>query len=96
MLSFSFENFASQSIDSEWPRRSVRLERINQSSMKITQLLHMLAVIASITSLEYVIRYEAKKKRCLNPPRTARRVESVIRDCQEEVKNKLVTGKACN
>ncbi|EDW18490.1 Odorant-binding protein 73a [Drosophila mojavensis] len=59
--------------------------------MKITQLLHMLAVIASITSLEYVIRYEAKKKRCLNPPRTARRVESVIRDCQDEVKNKLVT-----
>ncbi|XP_034482170.1 uncharacterized protein LOC117787687 [Drosophila innubila] len=58
--------------------------------MKIIQLLHILCVITSINALEYIIRYE-KKSRCLNPPRTARRVESVIRDCQEEVKNKLVT-----
>lgn len=37
--------------------------------------------------------YGTKKARCLNPPRTARRVESVIGDCQDEVKNKLVNGK---
>ncbi|EDV96568.1 uncharacterized protein LOC6556530 [Drosophila grimshawi] len=59
--------------------------------MKITQLVHILCVITSINALKYIIRYETKKSRCLNPPRTARRVESVIGDCQEEVKNKLVT-----
>ncbi|KAH8366063.1 hypothetical protein KR093_008827, partial [Drosophila rubida] len=59
--------------------------------MKIIQLLHMWCVITSIDALGYIIRYEMKKARCLNPPRTARRVESVIGDCQEEVKNKLVT-----
>ncbi|XP_046808986.1 uncharacterized protein LOC111687385 [Lucilia cuprina] len=31
-----------------------------------------------------------KKTKCLNPPRTARRVENFIKECQEEVKNKLV------
>ncbi|XP_017474953.1 PREDICTED: uncharacterized protein LOC108365436 [Rhagoletis zephyria] len=34
--------------------------------------------------------YLAKKNRCLNPPRTARRVETVIQECQEDVKNKLI------
>ncbi|XP_028896621.1 general odorant-binding protein 70 isoform X2 [Zeugodacus cucurbitae] len=33
------------------------------------------------------------KNRCLNPPRTARRVESFIQECQEDVKNKLISGK---
>ncbi|KAH8302563.1 hypothetical protein KR044_008284, partial [Drosophila immigrans] len=59
--------------------------------MKIIQLLHIWCIITSIDALGYIIRYEMKKARCLNPPRTARRVESVIGDCQEEVKNKLVT-----
>ncbi|KAM8710645.1 hypothetical protein ACLKA7_017296 [Drosophila subpalustris] len=59
--------------------------------MNIIQLVHISCVITSINALEYIVRYEVKKARCLNPPRTARRVESVIRDCQEEVKNKLVT-----
>uniref|UniRef100_A0A1I8MJF4 Uncharacterized protein n=1 Tax=Musca domestica TaxID=7370 RepID=A0A1I8MJF4_MUSDO len=31
-----------------------------------------------------------KKTRCLNPPRTARKVETFIKECQDEVKNKLV------
>ncbi|XP_011183828.1 general odorant-binding protein 70 isoform X4 [Zeugodacus cucurbitae] len=31
------------------------------------------------------------KNRCLNPPRTARRVESFIQECQEDVKNKLIS-----
>ncbi|XP_073841180.1 odorant-binding protein 73a [Musca autumnalis] len=31
-----------------------------------------------------------EKTRCLNPPRTARKVETFIRECQDEVKNKLV------
>ncbi|KAM7358173.1 odorant-binding protein 73a [Cochliomyia hominivorax] len=31
-----------------------------------------------------------KKTKCLNPPRTARRVQNFIKECQEEVKNKLV------
>ncbi|CAD7004525.1 uncharacterized protein LOC101457903 [Ceratitis capitata] len=30
------------------------------------------------------------KNRCLNPPRTARRVENFIQECQEEVKNKIL------
>ncbi|XP_034102240.2 uncharacterized protein LOC117566802 [Drosophila albomicans] len=59
--------------------------------MKIIQLLHIVCVITSIDAHGYIIRYEMKKARCLNPPRTARRVESVIGECQEEVKNKLVT-----
>ncbi|EDW72711.1 Odorant-binding protein 73a [Drosophila willistoni] len=62
--------------------------------MKITQLWKILQIfcvfITSINALGYIIRYEKKKARCLNPPRTARRVESVIGDCQDEVKNKLV------
>nr|XP_036219650.1 uncharacterized protein LOC106619551 isoform X2 [Bactrocera oleae] len=32
------------------------------------------------------------KNRCLNPPRTARRVESFIQECQEDVKNKLISA----
>ncbi|XP_037947031.1 uncharacterized protein LOC119678968 [Teleopsis dalmanni] len=32
-----------------------------------------------------------QKAKCLNPPRTARRVENYIQECQEEVKNKLVS-----
>ncbi|XP_030570654.1 uncharacterized protein LOC115769823 [Drosophila novamexicana] len=55
--------------------------------MKITQLLHIFLCV--ITSME-AMGYGTKKARCLNPPRTARRVESVIGDCQDEVKNKLV------
>ncbi|XP_059224607.1 general odorant-binding protein 70 [Stomoxys calcitrans] len=31
-----------------------------------------------------------KKTRCLNPPRTARKVETYIKECQDEVRNKLV------
>lgn len=33
-----------------------------------------------------------QKTRCLNPPRTARKVETFIKECQDEVKNKLVQG----
>ncbi|EDV40408.1 Odorant-binding protein 73a [Drosophila ananassae] len=59
--------------------------------MNITQLLYISSVvIASIDALEYIIRFETKKARCLNPPRTARKVESVIGECQDEVRNKLV------
>ncbi|ALC43644.1 Obp73a, partial [Drosophila busckii] len=59
--------------------------------MKITQFLHILYVVTAIKAHNYIIRYEAQKARCLNPPRTARRVESVISYCQDEVKNKLVS-----
>lgn len=52
----------------------------------------MCGVITFSDALSYIVRYEMKKARCLNPPRTARRVESVIGDCQEEVKNHLVNG----
>uniref|UniRef100_A0A1I8PPV2 Uncharacterized protein n=1 Tax=Stomoxys calcitrans TaxID=35570 RepID=A0A1I8PPV2_STOCA len=31
-----------------------------------------------------------QKTRCLNPPRTARKVETYIKECQDEVRNKLV------
>ncbi|XP_075160988.1 odorant-binding protein 73a [Haematobia irritans] len=31
----------------------------------------------------------SKKTRCLNPPRTARKVETSIKECQDEVRNKL-------
>ncbi|XP_017027971.1 general odorant-binding protein 70 [Drosophila kikkawai] len=59
--------------------------------MKITQLIYISSVvIASIEALEYIIRFETKKQRCLNPPRTARKVESVIGECQDEIRNKLV------
>ncbi|EDV52014.1 general odorant-binding protein 70 [Drosophila erecta] len=59
--------------------------------MRITQLLYISClVIASIEAVEYLIRFETKKAKCLNPPRTARKVESVIRECQDEVRNKLV------
>ncbi|XP_016985182.1 general odorant-binding protein 70 [Drosophila rhopaloa] len=59
--------------------------------MKITQLLYISSVvIASIDAVEYLIRFETKKAKCLNPPRTARKVESVIGECQNEVRNKLV------
>ncbi|KAH8406804.1 hypothetical protein KR222_003830, partial [Zaprionus bogoriensis] len=60
--------------------------------MRITQLLICVccALFTCSDALGYIIRYEMKKARCLNPPRTARRVESVIGDCQEEVKNQLV------
>ncbi|XP_030385449.1 uncharacterized protein LOC115632443 [Scaptodrosophila lebanonensis] len=62
--------------------------------MKITQYFHVLCIITSMatsaSSLGYIVRYELKKARCLNPPRTARRVQSVIKDCQDEVKNKLI------
>ncbi|XP_039488835.1 uncharacterized protein LOC120450106 [Drosophila santomea] len=61
--------------------------------MRITQLLYISGmVIASIEAVEYLIRFETKKAKCLNPPRTARKVESVIRECQDEVRNKLVNG----
>ncbi|KAH8270013.1 hypothetical protein KR018_002323, partial [Drosophila ironensis] len=60
--------------------------------MKITQLLYISSVvIASIDALEYIIRFETKKSRCLNPPRTARKVESVIGECQEEVRSQLAS-----
>lgn len=63
--------------------------------MKITQLLYISSVvIASIEAVEYIIRFETKKARCLNPPRTARKVESVIGECQDEIRNKLVNGKS--
>ncbi|XP_017156962.1 general odorant-binding protein 70 [Drosophila miranda] len=63
--------------------------------MKITQLLYILCVvvitsIGVIDAVGYIIRFETKKSRCLNPPRTARKVESVITHCQDEVKTKLV------
>ncbi|XP_016964783.1 uncharacterized protein LOC108034411 [Drosophila biarmipes] len=59
--------------------------------MRITQLLYISSVvIASIEAVEYLIRFETKKAKCLNPPRTARKVESVIGECQDEVRNKLV------
>ncbi|KAH8379682.1 hypothetical protein KR009_006489, partial [Drosophila setifemur] len=60
--------------------------------MRITQLLYIASVlvIAQIDALEYIIRFETKKARCLNPPRTARKVESVIAECQDEVRNQLV------
>ncbi|XP_033160298.1 general odorant-binding protein 70 [Drosophila mauritiana] len=59
--------------------------------MRITQLLCISCmVITSIDAVEYLIRFETKKAKCLNPPRTARKVESVIRECQDEVRNKLV------
>ncbi|KAH8234755.1 hypothetical protein KR032_002791, partial [Drosophila birchii] len=63
--------------------------------MKITQLLYILSVvIASIEAVEYIIRFETKKQRCLNPPRTARKVESVIGECQNEIRDKLVHGES--
>ncbi|XP_055842455.1 general odorant-binding protein 70, partial [Episyrphus balteatus] len=31
-----------------------------------------------------------QKTKCLNPPRTAKRVELYIKECQEDVKNKLI------
>ncbi|XP_022212296.2 general odorant-binding protein 70 [Drosophila obscura] len=65
--------------------------------MNIAQLLYIscvvitsIGVIDVIDAVDYIIRFETKKSRCLNPPRTARKVESVIRDCQDEVKTKLV------
>lgn len=69
---------------------------LNQPRMRrITQLLTvMCGIMASVDALSYIVRYEMKKARCLNPPRTARRVESVIGDCQEEVKNQLVNGES--
>ncbi|XP_017059366.1 general odorant-binding protein 70 [Drosophila ficusphila] len=60
--------------------------------MRIAQLLYIASVvIASIEAVEYLIRFETKKAKCLNPPRTARKVESVITECQNEVRNKLVS-----
>ncbi|XP_039967310.1 general odorant-binding protein 70 isoform X4 [Bactrocera neohumeralis] len=43
-------------------------------------------------SFTKVFRYKISQfNRCLNPPRTARRVESFIQECQEDVKNKLIS-----
>ncbi|XP_034657394.1 uncharacterized protein LOC117894437 [Drosophila subobscura] len=65
--------------------------------MNITQFVYIscaiitsLGVIDVSEAIGYTIRFETKKSRCLNPPRTARKVESVITDCQDEVKTKLV------
>jgi len=74
--------------------QGVRIGPINlKIAMRITQLLYILSVvIASIEAVEYLIRFETKKDKCLNPPRTARKVETVIGECQDEVRNKLVNG----
>uniref|UniRef100_A0A1A9W7I1 Odorant-binding protein 73a n=1 Tax=Glossina brevipalpis TaxID=37001 RepID=A0A1A9W7I1_9MUSC len=37
-----------------------------------------------------MVRVAKQKTKCLNPPRTARRVENHIKGCQEEVKTKLI------
>lgn len=91
-----------QSIDSDSSRCAVQAQHSSSNTlistkprMRITQLwavMIMCGVITSSDALSYIVRYEMKKARCLNPPRTARRVESVIGDCQEEVKNHLVNG----
>lgn len=81
---------AAQAFGSAW-----RLQLI--ATMRITQLLCISCmVITSIDAVEYLIRFETKKAKCLNPPRTARKVESVIRECQDEVRNKLVNGGPSN
>ncbi|XP_061397135.1 uncharacterized protein LOC133332776 [Musca vetustissima] len=59
--------------------------------MKVSKLFVVLLVI-NVIEIQGYHYYDAnnKKTRCLNPPRTARKVETFIKECQDEVKNKLV------